>query len=102
MKTLMNRLADVVTQVDPTVAAACEILGLDPLMVANEGKLLAIVPPAFAESLLTTMRRNPLGKRAAKIGHVTGSHPRMVVAKTAIGGTRVITTQIGEQLPRIC
>jgi len=88
--------------VDPIVAAACEILGLDPLMVANEGKLLAIVPPDYAESLLDTMRHNPLGKQAAKIGHVTESHPRMVVAKTAIGGTRVITTQIGEQLPRIC
>jgi hydrogenase expression/formation protein HypE len=88
--------------VDPIVASACEILGLDPLLVANEGKLLAIVPPAFAESLLATMRGNPLGKQAAKIGCVTESHPRMVVAKTAIGGTRVITTQIGEQLPRIC
>ena len=88
--------------VDPSVAAACEILGLDPLMVANEGKLLAIVPPEYAEPLLETMRRNPLGKQAAWIGHGTESHPRRVVAKTAIGGTRMITTQIGEQLPRIC
>jgi len=88
--------------VDPTVAAACEILGLDPLLVANEGKLLAIVPPADAETLLATMRRNPQGKQAAIIGHATESHPRLVVAKTAIGGTRVMTTQIGAQLPRIC
>ncbi len=88
--------------VDPIVASACEILGLDPLMVANEGKLLAIVPPANAELLLATMHDNPLGKQAAQIGHVTESHPRMVVAKTAIGGSRVITTEIGEQLPRIC
>lgn len=88
--------------VRPEVAAACELLGMDPLFVANEGKLIAVVPAEDAESLLETMRRHPFGKDAAIIGHVVDAHPGMVVAKTGIGGTRVITMQIGEQLPRIC
>ncbi|MCC6616194.1 MAG: hydrogenase expression/formation protein HypE [Anaerolineae bacterium] len=88
--------------VRPEVAAACELLGMDPLFVANEGKLIAVVPAEDAEALLETMRRHPFGKDAALIGHVVDAHPGMVVAKTGIGGTRVITMQIGEQLPRIC
>jgi len=88
--------------VRPEVAAACELLGMDPLFVANEGKLIAVVPAEDAEALLETMRRHPLGKDAAIIGHVVDAHPGIVVAKTGIGGTRVITMQIGEQLPRIC
>ncbi len=82
--------------------AACEILGLDPLYVANEGKLLAIVARDEAEALLEAMRAHPLGRGAAIIGEVTAEHPGMVVARTAIGGTRVVDTQVGEQLPRIC
>ncbi|MCL4247296.1 MAG: hydrogenase expression/formation protein HypE [Anaerolineae bacterium] len=88
--------------VRPEVAAACELLGMDPLFVANEGKLIAIVPAEAAEALLETMRRHPFGKDAAIIGHVVDAHPGMVVAKTGIGGTRVVAMQIGEQLPRIC
>ena len=84
------------------VQAACELLGLDPLFVANEGKLLAIVASNAAEFLLNTMRAHPLGKEAAIIGRVTLDHPGMLVSKTSIGGTRVIAMQIGEQLPRIC
>jgi hydrogenase expression/formation protein HypE len=88
--------------INPTVQSACEILGLDPLFVANEGKLLAIVPADAADDVLVAMRRHEFGQNASLIGHVTDKHPRMVVAKTAIGASRVITLQIGEQLPRIC
>jgi hydrogenase expression/formation protein HypE len=86
----------------PQVQSACEILGLDPVFVANEGKLLAIVPPQHAEAMLMAMRAHPRGKNAAVIGEVTAAHPGMLVARTAIGAQRVIAMQIGEQLPRIC
>ncbi|MBL0938621.1 MAG: hydrogenase expression/formation protein HypE [Gemmatimonadaceae bacterium] len=85
-----------------TVRAACEVLGLDPFFVANEGKLLAIVPPERAERALTAMRSHPLGTHAAIIGHVVADHPGMLVARTGLGARRVITMPIGEQLPRIC
>ncbi len=86
---------------DP-VRAACDILGLDPIYVANEGKLLAIVPQAVAEALLARMRQHPFGQKATIIGNVTEQHPGMVIARTGIGGKRVVDMQIGEQLPRIC
>lgn len=85
-----------------TVRAACEVLGLDPLFVANEGKLLAIVPPECAERALEAMRAHALGTQAAIIGHVVADHPGMLVARTGLGARRVITMPIGEQLPRIC
>jgi hydrogenase expression/formation protein HypE len=88
--------------VPAAVRAACDILGLDPIYVANEGKLLAIVPPAVAEPLLAQMQQHPLGRQAAIIGSVTEQHPGVVVARTGIGGRRVVDMQIGEQLPRIC
>jgi hydrogenase expression/formation protein HypE len=88
--------------VPAAVRAACELLGLDPLYVANEGKLLAIVPAAVADGLLAAMRRHPLGSGATIIGQVVARHPGMVVARTGIGGTRVVDMQVGEQLPRIC
>ncbi len=88
--------------VSEPVHAACELLGLDPLYVANEGKLLAIVPPTVAEPLLEQMKQHPYGAKAAIIGHVTADHPGLLVAKTGIGGTRVVDMQVGEQLPRIC
>ncbi len=84
------------------VQAACEFLGLDPLYVANEGKLLAIVPPTEAEPLLEQMKQHPYGTKATIIGQVTADHPGLVVARTGIGGTRVVDMQVGEQLPRIC
>lgn len=84
------------------VRAACEILGLDPLYVANEGKLLAIAPTEVAEQLLGAMQSHPLGRAATIIGKVTAEHPGIVVARTGIGGTRVVDMQVGEQLPRIC
>lgn len=88
--------------VPPGVHSACELLGLDPLYVANEGKLIAIAPEAVADALLDTMHRHPLGAKAVRIGRVTDQHPGVVVARTGIGGTRVVDMQIGEQLPRIC
>jgi hydrogenase expression/formation protein HypE len=88
--------------VPAAVRAACELLGLDPLYVANEGKLLAIVPKEDAESVLAAMHAHPYGKNAATIGQVVEQHPGMVVARTGIGGKRVVDMQVGEQLPRIC
>ena len=88
--------------VAPVVANACEILGLDPLQVANEGKLLAVVPAEAAEAVLAAMRAHADGREATILGRVVADHPRLVVVRTAIGGTRVVPMPIGEQLPRIC
>jgi hydrogenase expression/formation protein HypE len=86
----------------PEVNAACEMLGLDPLYIANEGKLVAIVPEDVAEYVLATMRQHECGKDAAIIGCVVSEHPCLVTAKTAIGGMRVVDVPAGELLPRIC
>jgi len=88
--------------VQPPVLSACELLGMDPIYVANEGKLVAFVARSDADVVLETMRRHPRGKDASIIGEVVTQHPGMLVARTGIGGTRVIDMQIGEQLPRIC
>jgi hydrogenase expression/formation protein HypE len=85
-----------------SVKGGCELLGLDPLYVANEGKLLAVVVPERAGAVLHQMREHPLGKDAAIIGEVVAEHPGMVLMKTQIGGTRVLDVMFGEQLPRIC
>jgi hydrogenase expression/formation protein HypE len=84
------------------VTAACEMLGLDPLFVANEGKLVAMVPAASAEPCLAAMRLHPHGRGAAIIGTVVAEHPGLVVARTSIGATRVVDLPAGELLPRIC
>ncbi|HJW68258.1 MAG TPA: hydrogenase expression/formation protein HypE [Candidatus Binatia bacterium] len=84
------------------VRGACEILGLDPLLVANEGKLVAFVPEADASAVLTALRAHPLGRDAARIGRVTDDHPGMVVLRTPIGGDRILDLPFGEALPRIC
>jgi hydrogenase expression/formation protein HypE len=84
------------------VHAACELLGLDPLYVANEGKLIAVVPPEDATRVLEAMRAHSLGSNAATIGKVVAAHPDMVVMKSLVGGERVVTMLAGEQLPRIC
>lgn len=84
------------------VEGACEILGLDPLYVANEGKLLAFVTPEEADKVLRAMRSHPLGKDSVIIGEVVAEHPRVVVMKSRIGGTRIVDMLSGEQLPRIC
>jgi hydrogenase expression/formation protein HypE len=88
--------------VRPDVQSACELLGLDPIYVANEGKAVFFVAPEAAEKVLAVLRAHPLGKNAACIGRVTAEHKGMLVAHTAMGANRVIPTQIGEQLPRIC
>lgn len=88
--------------VDPPVKGACELLGFDPLYVANEGKLLAVVPAGSAEKIHAAMLTHPLGTRAAVIGVVVEDHPGVVVMETSIGGTRVVDMMSGEQLPRIC
>jgi hydrogenase expression/formation protein HypE len=85
-----------------SVKGACEVLGLDPLYVANEGKLLALVAPEMADAVLEQMRQNRLGQDAAIIGEVVEAHSGMVLMKTEIGGTRVLDVMFGEQLPRIC
>lgn len=84
------------------VRAACELLGLDPLHIANEGKLVTVVPPEKAEALLKAMKQNRYGKNAAIIGEVVKEHPRRVVMKTALGASRIIDMPVGELLPRIC
>jgi hydrogenase expression/formation protein HypE len=84
------------------VQSACELLGLDPVYVANEGNAVFFVAPEAADRVLAILRAHPLGKDAARIGHATAEHKRMLVARTAMGANRVIPTMIGEQLPRIC
>jgi hydrogenase expression/formation protein HypE len=84
------------------VLAAGEMLGLDPLYIANEGKLVAIVPPEDADVILEAVRANKYGKEAAIIGEVTGEHPGRVVMKTSLGTTRIVDMLVGDPLPRIC
>jgi hydrogenase expression/formation protein HypE len=84
------------------VQAACELLGFDPLYVANEGKLVAVVAANGAEKLVEAMRRNKYGREAAIIGEVVSEHPGRVVMKTRMGASRIVDMLVGEQLPRIC
>jgi hydrogenase expression/formation protein HypE len=96
------QIEDAALPVHAEVAAACELLGLDPVYVANEGKVVLFVAAEAAERTLEVLRAHPLGREAARIGQVTAEHPRMLVSRTLMGSNRVIPTQIGEQLPRIC
>jgi hydrogenase expression/formation protein HypE len=88
--------------VSPQVRGVCGILGLDPIYVANEGKLLAIVSPAVADGLLQRMQQHPLGKQAAIIGTVEAGEAGRVRMQTSVGGMRIVEMLAGEQLPRIC
>lgn len=88
--------------IQEAVRGACELLGLDPLYVANEGKLLAIVDSSHAEQILSAMRAHPLGKQAAIIGMVKDSRPGLVTIRTSLGTTRIVDMLSGDQLPRIC
>lgn len=88
--------------VPANVQAACEMLGLDPLYVANEGVLVAILPDAHAARAVEALRSHPVGADARVIGRVTGDHPGMVVLRTGIGGSRIVDLLPGDQLPRIC
>jgi len=84
------------------VKAACETLGMDPLFVANEGKLVAMVSEASAASVLEAMRGNAYGRDARIVGRVVVQHPGMVLLKTEVGGSRIVDLPFVEQLPRIC
>ena len=88
--------------ISEAVKGACEILGLDPLYVANEGKLIAIVPGESADAVLAAMQAHPLGRESAIIGEVTADHAGFMLLKTRIGTTRVVEMLAGEELPRIC
>lgn len=94
-------VADTIPVREP-VRAACEVLGLDPLFVANEGKLVAFVAAADADRVLGAMRETAVGSDAAIIGQAVASHPGMVLLRTEVGGTRVVELPFHEQLPRIC
>lgn len=96
------RISESSVPIREPVRGACEILGLDPLYLANEGKLVAVVPPAEADRVLASMRAHPAGTDAAIIGEVTREPARMVVMRTAFGGDRIVDMLVGEQLPRIC
>jgi hydrogenase expression/formation protein HypE len=95
-------LEEAAIPVEEPVRAACELLGLDPLYVANEGKLLAFVPEARSEETLAALRDHPLGRDAARIGTVVADHPGRVLQRSRVGGLRVVEMLSGEQLPRIC
>ncbi|WP_315796225.1 hydrogenase expression/formation protein HypE [Bradyrhizobium sp. SZCCHNRI3043] len=96
------RLQEESIPVKPAVAAACELLGLDPLHVANEGKLVAVVAPEVAGAVLAAMRAHPLGRDAAEIGEAVADDHRFVQMATSFGGGRIVDWLSGEQLPRIC
>jgi hydrogenase expression/formation protein HypE len=88
--------------IQPAVQAACEMLGMDPFYVANEGKLVALVNSQAAEEIVAAMQNHPFGQQATIIGRVVAEHPGMVVSKTGIGASRVVDLPAGELLPRIC
>jgi hydrogenase expression/formation protein HypE len=96
------RIEEISIPVREEVRGACELLGLDPLYVANEGKLLAIVAPEAADAILAAMRTDPLGAEAAIIGTVGNDSAGLVTMRTAFGSTRIVDLLAGEQLPRIC
>lgn len=96
------KLEESAIAVRPEVSGACEILGIDILYVANEGKLIAVVPAAEAEAVLAAMHGHEHGDQAAIIGYVVADHPGMVAMKTGLGTERIVDMPVGEQLPRIC
>lgn len=96
------RLRESALPVRPPVFAACEILGIDPLYVANEGKLVAVVAPEAADDALTLLRAHPLGADAVEIGAIESDPEGMVVLDTALGGSRIVDLLVGDPLPRIC
>ena len=96
------RVDEAAVPVVDAVRGACELLGLDPLLVANEGKLVAFVPEAHAERALAALRAHPLGHNAVRIGSVTAEDPGLVVLRTPVGGERILELPFAEPLPRIC
>jgi hydrogenase expression/formation protein HypE len=96
------KLTEIAIPLRPTVRAACEMLGLDPLYVACEGRLIAVVPPPDSDRLLAAMRGHPLGHGAAVIGEVVSDRVGTVTIRTPLGGDRIVPLLAGDQLPRIC
>jgi hydrogenase expression/formation protein HypE len=99
---LSVRLDEAALPVHPTVVGACEVLGIDPLYVANEGKLVAVVAPEAADEALALLRSHPLGVRAAIVGVVQDDPDALVLLDTALGGSRIVDVMVGDPLPRIC
>ncbi|MDP2002581.1 MAG: hydrogenase expression/formation protein HypE [Desulfurivibrionaceae bacterium] len=95
-------LEEAAIPVRPEVRGACEVLGIDPMYVANEGKLVAVVPAEVADQMVAAMRSHPLGREAAIIGEVAAENRGMVVMRNALGAQRIVDMPVGEQLPRIC
>jgi hydrogenase expression/formation protein HypE len=95
-------LDEVALPIDPAVGAACDLLGIDPLYVANEGKLVAVVAPDEVDAALAALRAHPLGVAAAVIGTINPEPERIVVLLTTFGGTRIVDMLVGDPLPRIC
>jgi hydrogenase expression/formation protein HypE len=95
-------LEEAALPVRPAVGAACELLGIDPLYVANEGKFIAVVAPGEAGAALSSLRGHPYGRDAAQIGEIRREPPGIVVLLTAFGGTRIVDMLVGDPLPRIC
>jgi hydrogenase expression/formation protein HypE len=95
-------LDEALLPIEPAVAAACDLLGIDPLYVANEGKVVVIVPPEQADAALAAMRQHEVGARAARIGSITDDPAGIVVLLTTFGGTRIVDMLVGDPLPRIC
>jgi hydrogenase expression/formation protein HypE len=96
------RIDELSIPVNPAVLGACELLGFDPLYVANEGKLVAVVAPGDADRVLTATRSNQYGLKAVTIGEIVPEHPGRVVLKTRLGASRIVDVLVGELLPRIC
>jgi hydrogenase expression/formation protein HypE len=95
-------LSEEALPVQPQVAGACEILGIDPLYVANEGKLIAIVSPEAAEAALESLHAHPLGGRAGIVGVIAEEPAGLVLLETSLGGRRIVDMLVGDPLPRIC
>jgi hydrogenase expression/formation protein HypE len=96
------RIDELSLPVNPAVLGACELLGFDPLYVANEGKLVAVVAPGDVDRVLATVRKNQYGQKAVIIGEAVKEHPGRVVLKTRLGASRIVDVLVGELLPRIC
>jgi hydrogenase expression/formation protein HypE len=95
-------IEETATPIREEVKAFCEILGLDPLYLANEGKIVVVAPPEEARAALVAMRAHPLGVRAAVIGRIQAGEAGRVTMRTVFGGRRIVDMLVGEQLPRIC
>jgi hydrogenase expression/formation protein HypE len=95
-------LDEALLPIAPAVVGACDLLGIDPLYVANEGKVVAVVAPDEAEAALAAMRSHPLGADATRIGEIVAEPQAIVVLLTSFGGTRIVDMLVGDPLPRIC